>query len=115
MTTPKKNIGKVYEITAAEPITQKQMDHLLNGVVLDDDPAPCFAKACTLLDERRLAMTSVEGRYHQVKRMLAAVGNHVAQLHRSSIGNYAMPDDLKEGQWRWLSASDREQLSKSVE
>jgi 16S rRNA pseudouridine516 synthase len=115
MTTPKKNIGKVYEITAAEPITQKQMDHLLNGVVLDDDPAPCFAKACTLLGERRLAMTIVEGRYHQVKRMLAAVGNHVAQLHRSSIGNYAMPDDLKEGEWRWLSVSDRELLSKSIE
>jgi 16S rRNA pseudouridine516 synthase len=115
MTTPKKNIGKVYEITTAESITQKQIDHLLGGVVLDDDPKPCFAKACTLLDERRLAMTIVEGRYHQVKRMLAAVGNHVAQLHRSSIGNYAMPNDLKEGEWRWLSASDREQLSKSVE
>jgi 16S rRNA pseudouridine516 synthase len=115
MTTPKKNIGKVYEITTAEPITQKQIDHLLGGVVLDDDPSPCFAKACTLLDERRLAMTIVEGRYHQVKRMLAAVGNHVAQLHRSSIGNYAMPADLKEGEWCWLSASDREQLSQSIE
>jgi 16S rRNA pseudouridine516 synthase len=115
MTTPKKNIGKVYEITTAEPITQKQIDHLLNGVVLDDDPSPCFAKACVLLDERRLAMTIVEGRYHQVKRMLAAVGNHVAQLHRSSIGNYTMSADLKEGEWCWLSASDREQLSKAIE
>jgi 16S rRNA pseudouridine516 synthase len=82
---------------------------------LDDDPSPCFAKACTLLDERRLAMTIVEGRYHQVKRMLAAVGNHVAQLHRSSIGNYTMSVDLKEGQWCWLSAGDREQLSKPIE
>jgi 16S rRNA pseudouridine516 synthase len=115
MTTPKKNIGKVYEITTAEPVTQKQIDHLLGGVVLDDDPSPCFAKACTLLDERRLAMTIVEGRYHQVKRMLAAVGNHVAQLHRSSIGNYTMSVDLKEGQWCWLSAGDREQLSKPIE
>ena len=115
MTTPKKNIGKVYEITAAEPITQKQIDHLLGGVVLDDDPSPCFAKACILLDEKRLAMTIVEGRYHQVKRMLAAVGNHVAQLHRSSIGDYTLPVDLKEGKWTWLSASEREQLSKAIE
>lgn len=115
MTTPKKNIGKVYEITAAEPITQKQIDHLLGGVVLDDDPNPCFAKACILLDEKRLAMTIVEGRYHQVKRMLAAVGNHVAQLHRSSIGDYTLPVDLKEGKWTWLSASEREQLSKAIE
>jgi 16S rRNA pseudouridine516 synthase len=60
-------------------------------------------------------MTIVEGRYHQVKRMLAAVGNHVALLHRSSIGNYAMSADLKEGQWCWLSASDREQLSQSID
>ena len=115
MTTPKKNIGKVYEITAAEPITQKQIDHLLGGVVLDDDPSPCFAKACTLLDERRLAMTIVEGRYHQVKRMLAAVGNHVALLHRSSIGNYVMPDDLKEGQWRWIGPHEMTRLAQPIE
>ena len=115
MTTPKKNIGKVYEITTAELIQSKQMDHLLNGVVLDDDPKPCFAKACEQMNERRLAMTIVEGRYHQVKRMMAAVGNHVAQLHRTQIGAYTMPTDLAEGQWRWLYESDLQQLAKSVE
>ena len=115
MTTPKKNIGKVYEITAAEPITQKQIDHLLGGVVLDDDPSPCFAKACVLMDERRLAMTIVEGRYHQVKRMLAAVGNHVALLHRSSIGAYAMATDLKEGQWRWINPHEMTLLAQPIE
>ena len=115
MTTPKKNIGKVYEITAAEPITQKQIDHLLGGVVLDDDPSPCFAKACVLMGERRLAMTIVEGRYHQVKRMLAAVGNHVALLHRSSIGAYAMTADLKEGQWRWIDPHEIALLAQSIE
>jgi len=115
MTTPKKNIGKVYEITTAEPIQSKQLDHLLKGVVLDDDPKPCFAKACEQMDARRLAMTIVEGRYHQVKRMMAAVGNHVAQLHRTQIGAYTMPTDLAEGQWRWLYESDLQQLAKSVE
>ena len=115
MTTPKKNIGKVYEITTAESIQSKQLDHLLKGVVLDDDPKPCFAKACEQIDEHHLAMTIVEGRYHQVKRMIAAVGNHVAQLHRTQIGAYLMPDDLAEGQWRWLYESDLQQLAKSVE
>ena len=115
MTTPKKNIGKVYEITTAEPITQKQIDHLLGGVVLDDDPSPCFAKACVLMNERRLAMTIVEGRYHQVKRMLAAVGNHVALLHRSSIGAYSMPVELKEGQWCWLYPSELALLAQAIE
>ncbi|MBT8548013.1 16S rRNA pseudouridine(516) synthase [Polynucleobacter paneuropaeus] len=115
MTTPKKSIGKVYEITTAEPIQGKQLDHLLKGVILDDDPKPCFAKACEQIDEHRLAMTIVEGRYHQVKRMMAAVGNHVAQLHRTQIGAYSMPVDLAEGQWHWLSESDLQQLAKSVE
>ena len=115
MTTPKKNIGKVYEITTAEPVTQKQIDHLLGGVVLDDDPSPCFAKACVLMDERRLAMTIVEGRYHQVKRMLAAVGNHVSLLHRSSIGAYAMTADLKEGQWRWINPHEIALLAQPIE
>ena len=60
-------------------------------------------------------MTIVEGRYHQVKRMMAAVGNHVVQLHRIQIGAYSMPTDLAEGQWRWLYESDLQQLAKSVE
>jgi 16S rRNA pseudouridine516 synthase len=115
MTTPKKNIGKVYEITTAEPISQKQIDHLLSGVVLDDDPRPCFATACAQLAERQLSMTIVEGRYHQVKRMLAAVGNHVATLHRSAIGAYAMAADLKEGEWCWLDSSDRLMLAQPIE
>ena len=115
MTSPKKNIGKIYDITTAESITQKQIDHLLNGVILDDDPKPCFAKACVQKDDKLLAMTIVEGRYHQVKRMLAAVGNHVAGLHRSTIGAYAMPHDLKEGQWCWLYPRDIQELGKNVD
>ena len=115
MTSPKKNIGKIYDITTAEPITQQQIDHLLNGVILDDDPKPCFAKACTQKGDQLLAMTIVEGRYHQVKRMLAAVGNHVAKLHRSTIGAYAIPDDLAEGQWRWLYPKDIQELGKNID
>jgi 16S rRNA pseudouridine516 synthase len=115
MTTPKKNIGKVYQITTPDPITPKQIDHLLTSVTLDDDPKPCVATACQLLDEKRLAMTIVEGRYHQVKRMMAAVGNHVAGLHRTQIGQYVMPSDLAEGEWRWLYPADISLLSQSVD
>jgi 16S rRNA pseudouridine516 synthase len=115
MTTPKKNIGKIYQITCAEDLTSQQIDHLLGGVVLDDDPAPCFAKACEKINDRVLAMTIVEGRYHQVKRMMAAVGNHVAALHRTTIGQYVMPADLAEGEWRWLYPDDVTQLGKSID
>ena len=114
MTTPKKNIGKVYEITTPDPITQDQINHLIKGVILDDDPKPCYATDCKQLSENILAMTIVEGRYHQVKRMMTAVGNHVAKLHRVEIGAYVMPADLAEGQWRWLYPDDLKQLSKSI-
>jgi len=114
MTTPKKNIGKVYQITTPDPITQAQIDHLLNGVILDDDPKPCFATRCKQLSENTLAMTIVEGRYHQVKRMMVAVGNHVDKLHRVEIGSYVMPVDLAEGEWRWLYPQDLQQLSQSI-
>ena len=50
-----------------------------------------------------LRLTLTEGKYHQVKRMLAAVGNRVAALHRSRIGQLALPADLAPGQWRWLN------------
>jgi 16S rRNA pseudouridine516 synthase len=115
MTTPKKNIGKVYEITTPDPITPTQIEHLLNGVVLDDDPKPCFAVDCKQLDENRLALTIVEGRYHQVKRMMAAVGNHVAQLHRTEIGQYVLPENLMQGEWRWLYPDDLGLLAKSID
>jgi 16S rRNA pseudouridine516 synthase len=87
----------------------------MNGVVLDDDPRPCYATACKKLSDNVLAMTIVEGRYHQVKRMMAAVGNHVAKLHRTEIGAYVMPADLVEGQWRWLYPDDLKNLSQSVD
>jgi len=106
MTTPKKNIGKVYWIQTAEPIQDRQIEHLMTGVVLDDDPKPCYAIHCVKKEENLLEMTIVEGRYHQVKRMIAAVGNHVKELHRHAIGNYVLPHDLIEGQWRWLNQKD---------
>jgi 16S rRNA pseudouridine516 synthase len=53
----------------------------------------------------QVQLTLTSGKYHQVKRMLAAVGNHVDRLHRSRIGQLALPADLAEGKWQWLSAA----------
>ncbi|MFZ2294904.1 MAG: 16S rRNA pseudouridine(516) synthase, partial [Polaromonas sp.] len=67
------------------------------------------AAACEQTGERQLSLTLTEGKYHQVKRMIAAVGNRVEDvggLHRARIGSLALPDDLKPGQWRWLTAQD---------
>lgn len=106
MASPKRHVPKVYRVTTRHPISDEQCARLLEGVVLDDDPKPVQASACVLLGERELDLTLTQGKYHQVKRMLAAVGNRVEHLHRWRIGNLDLPDDLAPGQWRWLSARE---------
>ena len=103
LTSPKKHVPKVYEIEAIDPVTEGQVDELRRGVVLHDDPLPVRAAACERTGEHTLRMTLLEGKYHQVKRMVAATGNTVHKLHRSSYGVLALPDDMKPGDWRWLS------------
>ncbi len=106
MSSPKKHVPKVYEVTAKHPVTQDMVDRLLAGVVLDDDPQPVRAAACAITGEHTLSLTLTEGKYHQVKRMVAAVGNRVEGLHRSRIGGLSLPANLAPGQWRWLTAED---------
>lgn len=104
MGSPKHHVPKVYEVTAKHPVDEAQIAKLLAGVVLDDDPKPVRAAACESYSPLHLRLTLTEGKYHQVKRMLAAVGNRVEGLHRSRIGDLALPEDLAPGQWRWLTA-----------
>jgi len=90
-----------------------QVEKLLAGVVLDDSPKPVKAAACEKVSETHLKLTLTEGKYHQVKRMLAAVGNRVEGLHRSAIGNLQLPEDLAPGQWRWILPSELEKYFKA--
>jgi 16S rRNA pseudouridine516 synthase len=110
MGSPKHHVPKVYEVTTKHPVDPSQVERLLAGVVLDDDPKPVRAAACEATGPLQLSLTLTEGKYHQVKRMLAAVGNRVEALHRSRIGQLALPDDLAPGQWRWLDADQVEGL-----
>lgn len=109
MSSPKHHVPKVYEVTAKHAVDDRQIQKLLSGVVLDDDPKPVKAAACEKTGENTLSLTLTEGKYHQVKRMIAAVGNRVEDvggLHRSRIGELALSADLKVGEWRWLTAQD---------
>ncbi len=104
LTSPRHHVPKVYQVTVKHPLDAAQLDRLLAGVVLDDDPKPVRAAACSARGEFDLELTLTEGKYHQVKRMVAAVGNRVEGLHRSRIGAVLLPPDLLPGQWRWLTA-----------
>ena len=102
MNSPRHHVPKVYEVTTKHPLDERQITRLKAGVVLDDDPKPVAAADAQALGEHHLQLTLTEGKYHQVKRMVAAVGNRVEALHRSRIGGLALPADLAPGEWRWL-------------
>ena len=106
LASPKHDVPKVYEVTLKHPADAGLCAKLLAGVVLDDDPRPVLAVACELDDPLHLRLTLTGGKYHQVKRMVAAAGNRVEALHRSRIGGLQLPQDLAPGQWRWLEAAD---------
>ena len=113
MSSPRHHVPKVYEVMTKHPLDDSQVQRLLSGVVLDDDPKPVKAAACEAVDTHHLRLTLTEGKYHQVKRMVAAVGNRVEALHRAQIGGFKLPEDLKPGEWRWLVAVDLENLVKT--
>ena len=106
LTSPRHHVPKVYEAQVKHPLDGRQIARLLEGVVLDDDPHPVRAQAAEAVTERHLRLTLTEGKYHQVKRMVAAVGNRVEGLHRSSIGGLELDGSLPPGQWRWLTADE---------
>ncbi len=111
MSSPKWKVPKVYEVTTKHPLDEAQITLLLSGVQLLDEPAPVAALAADIISDHVLHLTLAEGKYHQVKRMLAAVSNRVEALKRIRIGNLALPDDLAEGEWRWLDAAMLEAVS----
>jgi 16S rRNA pseudouridine516 synthase len=114
MASPKHKVAKVYEVTTSEDITPTQIERLLAGVVLEDSPETVTALACRQVSVRHMQLTLTSGKYHQVKRMLAAVGNHVAALSRSQIGALSLPNDLAVGDWRWLTPAQLAAASETL-
>ena len=103
--SPKRHIPKVYQATTAEPVTDDLVNALLSGVQLHDEPAPLAVQWCRQLDTNLIEIVLEQGKYHQVKRMLAAAGNHCAALQRTAIGQLTLSSlQLAEGEWCYLSA-----------
>ncbi len=102
--SPKHHVPKVYVATTHDPVTPELIERLLNGVKLHDEPAPLAAEICRMIDEQHLEIVLEQGKYHQVKRMLAAAENHCSALHRSQIGNLKLDDlGLAAGEWCYLN------------
>jgi len=102
LTHPKKHVAKVYQIQTADPITDDQIQQLEQGVELRNEKGTFAATDVQRLAEYALQITVHQGVYHQVKRMLAAVGNKVESLHRAQVGQLALKD-LVEGEWVYLT------------
>lgn len=110
LTSPKRHVPKIYEIGTRDPLDESQLQRLRDGVQLIDDPKPTRIAAAEQVEACRLRLTITEGRYHQVKRMLAAVGNRVETLHRSTIGGLVLPADLPVGGWCFVDEAGRSAL-----
>jgi 16S rRNA pseudouridine516 synthase len=103
--SPKRHVPKVYVATTADPVTEDLLAHLRRGVQLHDEPAPIAALRCEARDSHSIEIVLEQGKYHQVKRMLAAAGNHCAALTRSAIGDLRLDDlSLGLGEWCYLEA-----------
>lgn len=110
MSSPKHGVPKVYEVTCKHPIVEANIHALLSGVKLIDEAETIAALAVKQISTNIIHMTLAEGKYHQVKRMIAAISNRVEGLKRIQIGQLKLPDDLKVGEWRWLNAEDLTKL-----
>jgi len=110
LSSGKRKVPKVYLATVKHALDVAQIEQLLAGVLLHDEPLPIAAAAAEIVDAYRLRLTVTEGKYHQVKRMVAAVGNRVEALHREALAELSLPADLAPGEWRWLNADDMVRL-----
>ena len=106
VTSPRSGCKKTYYIETFDPISPEQVQQLEQGIKLEGEKRPTLPAVVELVDDHTARLTISEGKYHQVKRMFAAVGNHVERLHREKIGLIALDQDLLEGEYRALTAEE---------
>ena len=109
VTSPKRRCGKVYRVTLADPLEGAVLDDAIarfaEGLLLDGEEKPTRPAELAMREPTVAELTLFEGKYHQVKRMFAAIGHHVVALHRESIGPLSL-GELAEGEWRELSEDE---------
>lgn len=112
--SPKRHVPKRYLATTFNPVDENLIQQFKNGVQLHDEPTPLAATSCEQVGEYQLEIILEQGKYHQVKRMLAAAGNHCTALERIAIGELKLRDlNLEMGEWCFLEQPQRALLRQS--
>ncbi|MGX9462348.1 pseudouridine synthase [Shewanella sp. A14] len=104
ITSPSAKCSKVYRVTLAKPLAEDAADSFLQGIALQGELGLTLPATLHIITPQEVLLTLTEGKFHQVKRMFAAIGNKVVLLHRESIG--AVRADVAEGEWRYLTADE---------
>lgn len=106
ISSPKHQCAKTYRAWLADPVDASAIALFEEGVMLNGEKHPTKPAQLEIVNPQECLLTIHEGRYHQVKRMFAAIGNKVEKLHREQIGSFKLGDDLAEGSYRELSATE---------
>lgn len=107
--SPRSHIAKRYRATLDRPLKGNEGEVFASGtLMLDNEDKPLLPAQLEVVSPTQALLTITEGRYHQVRRMFAAVGNHVTALHRDRVGGLSLPEDLEPGAYRLLTPGDIE-------
>ncbi|MBR9859099.1 MAG: 16S rRNA pseudouridine(516) synthase, partial [Gammaproteobacteria bacterium] len=105
---PQQQCEKVYRVGLRDPLAENVAERFAQGLLLQGESAPTLPAGLEVVSAREVLLTITEGRFHQVKRMFAAVGNRVISLHREQIGSLKL--DVESGQWRHLTTDEVRRL-----
>lgn len=106
LTSPRHHCSKRYRVTLAEPVDEGLIERFAEGIELRNEKRKTRPATLEILSANEVRLSLSEGKYHQVKRMFAALGNHVTALHRESIGTISLDDGMQPGQWRALKTEE---------
>jgi 16S rRNA pseudouridine516 synthase len=105
--SPRRHVKKTYRAKLARPLGGREADLFASGqLMLEGEDKPLAPAELEVISDTEALLAVTEGRYHQVRRMFAATGNHVEDLHRERLGGLSLPDGMAPGQWKLLSAEE---------
>ncbi|TKG25639.1 16S rRNA pseudouridine(516) synthase RsuA [Vibrio breoganii] len=112
ITSPKHKCDKTYRVWLADPVQEHYQQQISEGILLRNEREPTLPAQMEIVDEKEVLLTIHEGKYHQVKRMFAALGNKVVGLHRERIGAIELDDTLELGEYRDLTQQEIDSIFK---